>query len=355
MAGSIQSVCDDRCLPCVIFPVVQVWIEMTGMLWGSTFRSGCGVDSGAASQTAPLGTDSDARGHWICRARDSSPRPPESEASLVLRRDPQRRKSRSGSRPSARASARGDRRGDTDRFILYVEGARDREILKGWARRVDPELARCLERNAVILGGRQPARAVADFRKRGGAEAGLKGLIVLDRDHHEEDQTLGPILEAREEGSAAELSRDSESIEGGSSRLAGGEPGLEVFVWGLRHIESYLLVPSAIRRILRLDRKDQHVERLISEVISGSFSLRASQRAPDRLHAKRILGAGGSLSEALGTELHAGEIARSMRIDELHADIEALFDRIAELAGFTSRRPEVVVRPVLSKRGPGGA
>ncbi len=47
---------------------------------------------------------------------------------------------------------------------------------------------------------------------------------MLDRDHHLDD-------------------------DGGDSAPGdlAAEPGLELFVWGLRHIESYLLVPSAIR------------------------------------------------------------------------------------------------------------
>lgn len=225
--------------------------------------------------------------------------------------------------------------------MLYVEGARDREILEGWARRVDRGLARCVERNAVILGGRRPARAVADFRKRGGAGAGLSGLIVLDRDHHgEADLPTRPDVEVWDDAEPP------------------GEPGLEVFVWSLRHIESYLLVPSAIRRLLRLEANDQRVERTIADAISASgssstsgsstelVSKRSRGGAHRELHAKRILGAGGSLSEALGAVLHAGDIARSMRSDELHADVDALFERIASLAGVAPRHPEVVLRKV---------
>jgi hypothetical protein len=188
--------------------------------------------------------------------------------------------------------------------VLYVEGARDREILTHWARRVDADLARCVERHAVILGGRQPARAVTDFRKRGGAEAGFKGLVVLDRDHHD-GEADGPELD---------------------------ETGLEVFVWSLRHIESYLLVPETLRRLLRLEADDRRVERFVEE------------EAPESLHAKRILGSGGSLSLALGAELRAGEIARAMRHEELHSDIFVLFDRIGHAAGLTRAAPEVVVR-----------
>ena len=210
--------------------------------------------------------------------------------------------------------------------MLYVEGARDCEILGWWARRIDSGLARCIERNTVILGGRRPARAVADFEKRGGVEAGYSGLIVLDRDHH------GPTP-TQPEG------------------------GLELFVWSLRHIESYLLVPSVIRRMLRLDADDRTVERFIerhsmqdtigetpSEARERSSDERVSSRVHDSLHAKRVLGAGGSLSEALGAELRAGDIARAMRAEDLHGDVHELFDRIGMLSGVTPRGPEVLIR-----------
>ena len=51
-------------------------------------------------------------------------------------------------------------------------------------------MTRCIERNTVILGGRRPARAVADFQRRGGVAAGRRGLVVLDRDHHAIDGHL---------------------------------------------------------------------------------------------------------------------------------------------------------------------
>lgn len=159
----------------------------------------------------------------------------------------------------------------------------------------------------MILGGRQPARAVADFRKRGGAQAGLAGLIVLDRDHHDER----PEVPA--------------------------EAGLDLFVWSLRHIESYVLVPAAIRRLLCLEADDQRVERFVAD------------HARDGAHAKRILGARGLLTELLGVELRAGEIARAMRPEDLHGDIHDLFREIGSRAGIVPGRAagvdvEVVVR-----------
>jgi len=42
-------------------------------------------------------------------------------------------------------NGRGARRSPADGFVLYVEGARDRELLETWARRVEPAVARCIE------------------------------------------------------------------------------------------------------------------------------------------------------------------------------------------------------------------
>jgi hypothetical protein len=229
----------------------------------------------------------------------------------------------SGDAPrSGDRNGRGARRSPADGFVLYVEGARDRELLEIWARRVEPAVARCIEDRTVILGGRQPARALIDFRKRGGTEQGWRGLVVLDRDHHDDEAEQG-------DSAATDLA---------------SEPGLELFVWGLRHIESYLLVPSAIRRMLAGAVANERVDQVLAlELAANGFAARAAE-AHESLHAKRLLGAGGSLSEALGQDLRAGEIARAMRPNELHEDVRVLLARIGSLSGVATPRPEVVIR-----------
>ena len=237
------------------------------------------------------------------------------------------RSDESGDAPRSRdRNGRGARRSPADGFVLYVEGARDRELLETWARRVEPAVARCIEDRTVILGGRQPARALVDFRRRGGTEQGWRGLVVLDRDHHDDE---------------------AEQADSAATDLA-AEPGLELFVWGLRHIESYLLVPSAIRRMLAGAVADERVDQVLALELAangaaGGFAARAAE-ARESLHAKRLLGAGGSLSEALGQDLRAGEIARAMRANELHEDVRALLARIGSLSGVATPRPEVVIR-----------
>jgi hypothetical protein len=297
----------------------------------------------------------------------------------VFAKDPNRRKARSGSRTRAngvRAHSKSEKSAPNRRnvgglrggnFLLYVEGARDREILECWARRVDPALAKCIESSTIILGGRRPARAFEDFQKRGGVSEGYSGLVVLDRDDHAHD------------GADAE-----------GSLSVPTQVGLEVFVWSLRHIESYLLVPAAIRRMLRLAADDRSVERFIEQNAPGntrndvldcstngsmdhptgntsdnsrnSSPNNSPKKAPQQstpevvmrsgasLHAKRILGAGGSLSKALGAELRAGDIARAMRLEDLHADIRLLLDRIGTLSGHSVKGPEVVIRSSASPR-----
>jgi hypothetical protein len=241
----------------------------------------------------------------------------------VFRRDPKRRSTGyRSSRKSADGASQADRSGRSveDRFILYVEGPRDREILAGWARHVAPVFGRTLERSTVILGGRQPARAVDDFRRRGGAPAGLSGLVVLDRDDHPvEHPVASPI-----------------------------EPGLELFIWSLRHIESYLLVPAAIRRVAPHAPDDRTLLAWIERHAAADARAEPSPGRRVGPHAKRMLGAGGALGESLGVELRAGEIAKAMRRDELHADVHDLFARIAALRGVPVRPMESIASRVVA-------
>ncbi len=293
---------------------------------------------------------------------------------LVLAKGPKRRKARSGSRSGEKAGdktgratgrATGKESGATaqnttrnrkrekprsfrrqqlsssrdGQFVLYVEGARDREILGCWARRIDSSLTRCIEQNTVILGGRRPARAVEDFQKRGGLAAGYSGLIVLDRDDHprvDSEPVFRDLFSKDESPALGEVIVRPER-----KGTVTSEAGLELFVWSLRHIESYLLVPEAIRRMLGLEADDRRIERSIGATPSDPSPGATHETS---LHAKRILGSGGSLSEALGTELRAGEIARAMRPEEFHGDVRMLFDRIGMLSGLTVRAPEVVIR-----------
>ena len=114
-------------------------------------------------------------------------------------------------------------------------------------------------------------------------------------------------------------------------------PGLEFFTWSRRHIESYLLVPAAIRRALRLRDADARIDRVLRDHLPPS----GDETAFRALDAKRLLGSNGVLPRALGCSIPLGQVARSTRAEELHADVHALFVRLnGELAnGTVDRRP----------------
>jgi len=192
------------------------------------------------------------------------------------------------------------------RVILYVEGPQDRAILRAWAYRLLPSMGRRLFGASVILGGRRPARAVEHFCGAGGSEAGLVGVCVLDRD----DGNQPPFFDS-------------------------GVPGLEFFTWGRRHIESYLLVPAAIQRTLRMvPDGDGRIRRAIDAALPDSVD----EAAYGQIDAKRLLGPNGDLPRVVGQPISAQRVARATRVDELHPDVHRLFDRLREGLGISHPR-----------------
>jgi hypothetical protein len=196
-------------------------------------------------------------------------------------------------RPPAASGQGGD-------FVVYLEGAADRAIVGEWCKRLLPGLASSLTRSVVILGGRQPARALEHFRALGGAESGKRALCVLDRD----------------DGLSGEPDSDEE--------------GLEFFTWGRRHIESYLLVPDAIRRGMGLPETDGRVARLLRKHIPP----RGDDEAWRDLDAKRLLGRSGPLVRSLGAPVPLARVARATRESELHEDVHACFSQLRRLLGI---------------------
>jgi hypothetical protein len=190
------------------------------------------------------------------------------------------------------------RRLDCGEVILYVEGPRDREILRAWAYRLLPSLARRIIGAAVILGGRQPQRALQHFRSQGGTASGLRALCILDRD----------------DGAATQPSSD-------------GESGLEFFTWSRRHIESYLLVPAALRRTLCLGQGEAQLQRVLGEHLPAP----CDEAAFRNVNAKRLLGPKGILPRALGRPIPLSGVARATRESELHPDVHELFVRLQSL------------------------
>ena len=191
-------------------------------------------------------------------------------------------------------------------FVVYVEGPRDRDILGAWARRIAPRLPAELVASTVILGGRQPARAAEHLRERRQSQSATRGICVLDRD-------------------------------GAGTPEPAVEPGLEFFTWGRRHIESYLLVPDAIRRGLGIRDHDGHFDRLMRAHLPALDD----ERALRDLDAKQLLGRKGPLARFLSRPVAPGRIARATRLEELHPDVRALFARIQNGLGLVE--PELVV------------
>ena len=185
-------------------------------------------------------------------------------------------------------------------FVLYLEGPGDRGILEAWTRRLLRADSRRLFDASVILGGRQPARALEHFRRLGGSRAGLRALCILDRD------------------------------DGEPSAAPTEEPALEFFTWGRRHIESYLLVAAAIGRALRLPERAGWIERALREHVPAE----GDEAGWRELDAKRLLAPGGPLPRALGAALRPAAIARSMRPAELHADVLDCFARLRAVLGI---------------------
>jgi hypothetical protein len=193
--------------------------------------------------------------------------------------------------------------GDAATFVLYLEGPRDQAILRSWARRLSRPLERAIDESAVIMGGRQPARAVEHFRRESERTEALRGLCVLDRDDGEE-------------------------------RLGEAVPGLDFFTWPRRHIESYLLVATAIRRHSSSAADLGRIEAL----------LRGDGRDPEQAHAKTLLAPKGLLARELGRPISAAGVARAMHRDEIHPDVHALFDLVCKAAGLRPPAPVVVHR-----------
>jgi hypothetical protein len=193
-------------------------------------------------------------------------------------------------------------------FTVYVEGARDGEILRIWARRLSPPLSRALRRVMVILGGRRPERARSHLDALRDDRPGARGLCILDRDT----------------GAVEVDERD----------------GLQAFSWSRRHIESYLLVPAAIRRAAGFDRN----QLALLDVLLREHMPEGADGSLASLDAKRLLGPKGPIAQELGRPLRAGRIARAMKEEELHPEVLQLLGRIGKELGFSLGGPHVTVR-----------
>jgi hypothetical protein len=183
-----------------------------------------------------------------------------------------------------------------------------------WSKTRSRDLARWVAHETVILGGSQPQRAAEDFGRIRSDRAGFSALCLLDRDQ-------------------GDLVLDSCQRE-----------GLAFFVWPRRHIESYLLVPTAIRRNLRLPARDRRVEDFF-----GREAPLGDEKALREFDAKALFGPRGGLAEHFGRSVSSAHVARAMRADEFHGDVVRLLDCLAEGVGH-GRRPTAVHKPRADAR-----
>lgn len=194
-------------------------------------------------------------------------------------------------------------------FVLYVEGPRDRGLLEAWAFGVAPPLARALPAVTVILGGCQPLRAAEHFRGVRARRRQARALCVLDRDIEQRP----PPERAR-------------------------EPGLEFFTWSRRHIESYLLVPAAICRALRVPPGDARLTRWFERELPAPDD----EESFAELDAKELFAHHGALQRLFGRPVRPAHVARAMRRDELHGDVHALLERLREGLGLGGSAPRTL-------------
>ena len=193
-------------------------------------------------------------------------------------------------------------------FVLYVEGPSDCDILRTWALLLSPALARAVARCSVILGGRRPVRALEHFERLPGAsvasrraEAEPRAVCVLDGD-----------------GLADPVAHEPLPV------------GFEFFTWPRRQIESYLLVPTAIRHCMRLSAGDSRLTRLLAELLPEP----SDELAMRNLDAKRLLDPKGCLARELGAPISPAGIARRMNRSDLHPDVLSLLGRLRRGVGM---------------------
>jgi hypothetical protein len=107
-------------------------------------------------------------------------------------------------------------------------------------------------------------------------------------------------------------------------------PGFEFFTWPRRQIESYLLVPTAIRCCMRASAMDRRPARLLAELLPDP----CDEQAMRDLDAKRLLDPKGSLARRLGVSISPAGIARQMNRSDLHPDVLCLLGRLRRAVGM---------------------
>ena len=120
------------------------------------------------------------------------------------------------------------------------------------------------------------------------------------------------------------LDRDDEAGPDPATAASSESSGLEYFTWSRRHIESYLLVPAAVRRVLEAGERAK-----LDRAVRDHFPAPGDERALREMDAKRLLGKKGPIVRILGRPLSLAQVARATREQELHQDVRDLFAKLA--------------------------
>ena len=193
------------------------------------------------------------------------------------------------------------------RAVLYCEDVSDRRILEAWAKRLDHPARRFFDNPFIhTLRGRRPRDARRHLFGLRAIDRNVRGLLLLDRDNRDDDEH-----ELRAEN-------------------------LDFHRWGRYEIENYLLVPSAIERVI--GRDDLFRRAVVREVFEAE--LPASVFATPLRDVEAVLRIPASrtiLPKVFAQDpmqLRKADyyrIAEAMEPDEIHPEITEVLDKIAAL------------------------
>ena len=107
-------------------------------------------------------------------------------------------------------------------------------------------------------------------------------------------------------------------------------------VWKRRHIESYLLVPAAIRRCIERDTGHPDVDRFLADHLPDM----SNDAALREFDAKQLLGNKGPISRTFSRPIRPRDIVHCMSPDDIHSDIREFFQCVLDTLSPESAPPE---------------
>lgn len=199
------------------------------------------------------------------------------------------------------------------RAVLYCEGQSDSDILRAWARVLDHPAKAFFDAPFFHPNrGRNPREAKKHLFALRAIHPEICGLLLVDGDNRELDDH--------------EIKTD----------------GLSIVRWRRYEIENYLLVPSAIRRLLTPEEEalfapltaDRAIEYLRTQLPPTFFDDPLSDVAQAVVEvpaSKKLL---PQMFQTAGRPMEKNDfflIAETMRPDEIHPEVRDVLDRIVEL------------------------